>query len=346
MSTAPVSYSAAVAQRPGRHRYLAMLKTKAGEITALSNLPDPVRDRIMPVFHIGEEVKPSFAPSLVAIWAGRLVALDGSFNFSSSGSTSTFMALLIAMRSAGTPAIPCWNMADPPSYQTMARAMVDMNGAAVKVSMGSVGAVHGWLQSQNLSPAEVDLIVDMKHIGGTDVGTFSGYARMTLSQNAQLLGQFRSVTLAAAAAPKDHGSLALGANRIPRLDWQLWSAVHQNVGFTLDYGDYLTGHPDLTEPPGAAMAKATVSARYTLDSCWLIIKGRSTGGPYGIPMGQQYQAHAGIIANDPGFVTGSPGWADSQISQAAAGAKGMGSRAKWSGYAANRHISLVVDRLP
>jgi hypothetical protein len=192
----------------------------------------------------------------------------------------------------------------------------------------------------------IDLVVDLKHIGSVDVASFGGYVASVIAQNASRLATFRSVTLAAAAAPKDRGALSRGVNRVPRKDWLLWNAVRPHVPIQVDYGDYLTGHPDLTEPPGAAMAKATVSARYTLDTDWLIIKGWSTGGQHGLPMRQQYRSHATLIANDPGFL-GVPGvWADAQINQASSGAQGTASRGKWSGFAANRHLSWVADRLP
>lgn len=328
------------------HRYVPMLKTKAGEITALQNLSGTARSRIMPLFHVCEEVKPSFVPGLAAAWAGMLTAVDGSFNHTHNGSPNATTALVTAMRNSGIPTMPCWSLVDPLPYQHAARALVDGNGGAVKVSLANIPIVAGWLSQQNLLPSMIDLVIDLKHLASINVVEYAGYVSHVLNQNASSLLTYRSVTLAAAAAPKDHGSLTLGVNRIPRLDWSLWNAVNPSLNFSLDYGDYLTGHPDLKEPPGAAMANATVSARYTLDNVWLIVKGRQTGGQYGLPMRQQYHSHAHVIANDPGFSGVANVWADAQIGQAAVGASGMGSRAKWSGFAANRHMSLVVDRLP
>lgn len=331
---------------PTVHRYIPMLKTKSGETTALENLSNNARARIMPLFHICEEVKPRFIPSLSAAWAGRLTAVDGSFNYGRTNSPNTMNRLVAGMRSSGIPTMPCWGPSDMVAYQYVARALVDGNGAVVKVRLNEIDGIASWLALQNLPPAMVDLIIDLKHMDAYDVGSLPGIVVAVCLQQAPTLGMFRSVTLAAAAAPKDHGALYRGVNLVPRFDWSLWNSVRPNVPFRLDYGDYLTGHPDLTEPPGVAMASATVSARYTLDNAWMIIKGWQTSGPNGLPMRQQYHSHATIIANDPGF-SGVPNvWADGQIGQAASGAQGMASRAKWSGFAANRHMSLVADRLP
>lgn len=157
---------------------------------------------------------------------------------------------------------------------------------------------------------------------------------------------WRSVTLASAAALKDMGGLPLGRTNVPRRDWQVWSSVRGAVPFRLDYGDYGIGHPDLEEPPGEAMAGATVSVRYTVDDYWIALKGRQQGGKAGLPMHPQYLAHAKILVKDPEFGGLNPCWGDDQIRQIAAGKLSPGSRAKWVEYSGNRHISLVVDRLP
>jgi Beta protein len=327
------------------YRYVPMMKTKAGETDALQNSSPTLRAKAMPLLHVCETVSPKFAKQLGAAWNGPLTGLDGSFNYQRSGSTATFSSLLSALRNEGVLCMPSLGLADPQPYQQVARSLVDENGLIIKSSLANLSAVAGFISTNALAPDDVDLVIDLKHVAAIDIPTFAGYVISVLNQNAPQLASLRTVTLAAAAAPKDHSSLAYGANVLPRTDWQLWSIVSNNVSFRLDYGDYLTGHPDLTEPPGVAMANATVSARYTLDNDWLVIKGRSTSGPYGQPMGVQYMAHAGVIVSHAGF-GGVGAWADNQISQAASGAPKMGSRQKWAGFAANRHVELVANRMP
>jgi hypothetical protein len=327
------------------YRYIPMIKAKAGEIDALRNLSAQARARVLPLIHIGESLSPRFAPQIGTFWAGQMTVVDGSFNFQHSGSLNDFTTLVSALRQAGIPTMPSVGMSDPQIYQQAALSLADSNGAVVKASPGSLASLPTFLSGLSLNPGAVDLIIDVKHVASIDVPSYAGYLVSVFTQNAAILTAVRSVALAAGSAPKDHSSLNYGPNLVPRTDWLVWNAVRSNVPFQLDYGDYLTGHPDLTEPPGVAMASATVSARYTLDSYWLIIKGRSTGGPYGQPMGVQNQAHAGIIIAHQGF-GGLNAWADGQITQAAAGAPKMGSRQKWAGFAANRHIELVANRLP
>lgn len=327
------------------NRYLPMMRTKAGEITALRMLSPAARSRVLPVFHMCATIAAGFSSGLSAAWAGQPTALDGSWNAGQHGSSHTFQGLLTAMRSGGIPTIPVVGQSDPAHYQGAVHPLVGPDGVAVKATLGQLPSISAWIASAGWSPAMVDLIVDLRHIGGFDLTSFAGYVLSSLNSASPSFSTFRSVTLASGAAPKDAGSLARGVNHVPRHDWQLWNAIHPHLPM-LDYGDYMTGHPDLTDPPGAAMATATVSARYSLDNEWLIIKGFSTGGSSGQPMDVQYQAHANVIVSHPGF-NGIPAcWADVEIAAAASVIAGRGSRQKWSEFAANRHISLVADRLP
>jgi len=328
------------------YRYIPLLKAKAGEIEALGNLTSSARSRILPLIHIGETLSPKFAQKFSIAWGNQPVGVDGSFNLTKSGAAATYLQLVQTLRQAGTPAIPSVNQTDLPAYIATVSSLRDQNGLIVKTSLTNLIGSSAWVFQQGWHPQEVDLVIDLKSIAGVDHQMLSGYLLSVLQQGAQTLASFRSVTLAASAAPKDHGSLNRGSNRVPRADWLLWQSTVPFAPIKLDYGDYGTGHPDLTEPPGAAMANATVSARYSLDAEWLIIKGRSTGGAHGLPMALQYSSHAGVISTDPNFGGLNGCWADASVAHVASGGTGMGSRQKWAEISANRHISLVADRLP
>jgi len=328
------------------HRYIPLLKAKAGEVEALGNLTAAARTRILPLIHIGETLSPKFGQKFAVAWGSRSVGVDGSFNLTKSGSTTAYQQLVQTLRQAGTPAIPSVNPADPPAYTAAVSSLKDQNGLVLKTNLTNLIGSPAWVAQQGWNLQEIDLVIDLKSIAGVDPQMLSGYVLSVLQQGAQALAPFRSITLAASAAPKDHGSLNRGINRVPRGDWLLWQNTVTFSPLRLDYGDYATGHPDLTEPPGAAMANATVSARYSLDAEWLIIKGRSTGGAHGLPMASQYSSHANTISNDPNFGGVNGCWADNSVLHAASGGTGMGSRQKWAEISANRHISLVADRLP
>jgi hypothetical protein len=152
---------------PFVHRYLPMMKTKAGEVTALENLSPVARSRIVPLFHVCEDVKASFVPGLATAWSGMLTIVDGSFNHRHTGNSQALHVLVNAMRNSGIPTMPCWSQSDRLDHQYAARAIVDGYGAAVKSSLTELASLDGWLYQQNLPLASVDLIVDLKHIAAS-----------------------------------------------------------------------------------------------------------------------------------------------------------------------------------
>lgn len=134
---------------------------------------------------------------------------------------------------------------------------------------------------------------------------------------------------------------------MPRLEWRVWQGVSKSVPYQLNYADFASVHPDLTDPPGYVMPKATVSVRYAIDDHWIVIKGKPTSGKTGQPMAAQYRSHAKALTADPAFGGLKVAcWADDRIQKIAGGAPGGGSRGVWAGLVANRHLSLVADRLP
>jgi hypothetical protein len=243
--------------------------------------------------------------------------------------------------------VPSVTAGAPVAYVNLIRPYVGLYapGVLVKASLDQLPQVLGWLGQNGWSPSIVDLVIDLGDIAGYPSATFHPYVRQTI-QTLFPAAAWRSVTLASASAPKDHGALPLGRTDVPRLCWQLWKMVSPQIGFHLDFGDYATGSPDLTEPPGIAMARATVSVRYTIDDHWIVLKGRPVGGATGQPMAQQYRKHAQALVADPSFNKLPQCWADQRIRQIATGASGPGNRQTWVSIAVNRHLCFLGYTLP
>jgi hypothetical protein len=329
------------------YRYLPLIRTKAGEATALHHLITAAKQRTLPIFHMTTEVPTTFLPKVIAAWSGRPAAVDGTWNFGQSGTTTAFSALINGLRAGGVPAFPCVEVNAPQPYLAAVNTAVGAPpglGVVLKARLGQIAELQAWITSTQWAPQSVDLIISAGHVPDFGHGVLDPVVAQHLASIPPL--GWRSVTLAASAAPKDFSSLALGANAVPRLDWMLWQAVHQGAPGQLDYGDFGTSHPDLTDVPGIAMGSATVSVKYTLDGSWLMIKGRPVTGQYAIPMPVQYRGHSQALASAAGFGGLAGCWGDARIQQIATNAANSGGRATWVEIAMNRHLSLVADRLP
>jgi len=331
-----------------KFQYVPTLRTKAGEIAALKNLHAQVKQRIVPILQITPTISANFATSLAAAWSGRPIILDGIAQ-AQNGSAKEFNLLFKDLGNSGVPTLPLVETGANPTY--VAAVFNARNqftpGLALRVQLTQVANAQQWLAQAGGSPLETDLIIDCGHVAEIDPQLIAPVAINVLQSAAPTLISWRSVTLSSSAAPKDASLLNHGPNLVPRRDWQLWSTIAPHFP-SLHFGDYGIAHRDLTEPPGFAMANATVTPRYTVNDAWLIRKGRSTRGVNGQPMPLQYHGHAQALAADPNFGQVPDCWADAEIAQIAArgGAGKAGSRETWVGLGLNRHISFVCHQLP
>lgn len=327
--------------------YRPLLRTKAGETTALRHLTPGAKQRIMPVFHMTGKIPVRFAPGLIHAWAGSTVALDGHYNFGVTGAMTDFQSLFRELAAGGVSVLACAEVNAPPPYLQAVKSLAGKNPRMiVKATLRQLPGAIQWARSEGLLTSNIDLLVYAGHVTDIGVDALEPVVRTLLTSNIPKPLPWRSVTLGGSAFPKDMGSLNFGRNEVPRLDWELWRRVYKHASFPLDYADCAAGHPDLQEPPGVAMARATVSVRYTCDDKWIVLKGKPITGQTGQPMDQQYRAHAKTLKRDAEFGGVAGCWADERIKQIDAGTIKSGNRTTWVEIAANRHISLVADRLP
>lgn len=328
--------------------YRPMLKTKTGEVTALLQLASVEKDRIAPVFHVGEKPPATFASRMAAAWLGRRCFLDGAFNFNVTGGHTDFNNTFNALGNAQISVLPVIEMGAAPAYNQSAFNHRNRFGPGLmlKCTPATLAGAANYAQQMQTPQTEIDLLIDAGHIAEFDPASFAGYLS-TILQTSLPGSNWRSVTLASSAAPKDFGQLPLGTSDATRVDWLTWSNIAQIATNPTDFGDFGISHRDLTEPPGMAMVGATVSVRYTIEDYWVMIKGRRATGATGVPMGDQYRAHARTLIARSDF-NGVPGcWADQRITAIATNpAISAGGRAQWVEICANRHFAFIVSRLP
>lgn len=332
-----------------RVQYVPTFRTKAGEVTALENLQGRNKLITVPVLILLPRLSATFVADFAAAWADLPVIVDGSLETSATGTAASFQHFFNGLGNAGLHAIPLLEFNSDAVYRAAVHQVQNQYamGLALRVSLADLANAQAYVGQLGVSPADIDLLIDCGHVAEIGAQLMAPVVGAALQGVGQTLFAWRSTTLVASAAPKDASNLTAGANLMPRRDWQLWSAVAGNFP-NLHYGDYGISHRDWSEPPGYAMANATVTPRYSLDQDWLILKGRSTRGANGVPMRTQYHGHAATLVAQANFGQVPVCWADNEITQLAAqrGVGGSGNRETWVGYGVNRHVSLVCSRLP
>lgn len=331
-----------------RFQYVPTLKTKAGEVTALDNLQVQDKIRTVPVFQIVSGPPTSFAQMLGAAWSGFYVGLDGVHETQSTGNAAAFSNMYNAISSTGVNVVPLLNYNSPVTYNSAVGNILTSNPSLIyRAPLPHLQPALSWANANSIGQSTTDLIIDCGHVADIDPLLLIPAYNLAIQTAIPLLAGWRSITISASAAPMNATGMTLGVNLFPRRDWQLWLGLSSAFPF-LNFSDYGIAHRDFSEVEGYMMANATVSPRYTLDTDWLWLKGRSTRGPAGIGMADQYHAHAQNLVAYPNFNGIAGCWGDQRIAQIAAQATSArsGSRATWVGFSLNRHLALVANRLP
>jgi hypothetical protein len=330
-----------------KYAYRPQLRSKSGEAAALRNLDPADKAGLAPVINMVAKPPSGFANDIAAAWAGGPMSLDGTYNVGQTGTTANFTNLFGATGTGGVKLIPAIQAGETGQYLHAVKTLVGSfgPGLVLKARLQDLPIVGAYAAAQGWPTGAIDLIVDLKDVHAHDPDLLRQVVATAMSKNV-VAGSWRSVTLAAASAPRDNTGLPPGRSVIPRHCWSIWSDTAKAVSYTLDFSDYATSTPDLTDPPGFAMTKATVSARYTVDDAWIIRKGKPTSGKNGEAMPKQYKDHAKALAAEAQFGGLTMCWGDSRILQIGAGATTAGNRTTWASIGASRHLTLVRNRLP
>ncbi|WP_367953546.1 beta family protein [Aquibium pacificus] len=327
-------------------RYFPIVRTKQGEADALRRLSMTARHRITPIVNIVSSPSPGIAATLGSAWTGLPMALDGRYNHGVTGSSASFNAIFGGLGAAGVPVIPAISVGSPHGYVSAVQAAVGAFGPGLVViaRLADIPSLTGWVASNGWAVSNVDLVVSAGDVSAHDPVTYAGYVNHALAA-IPTPSPWRSLSLHSFCAPVDLSGMSQGRNLVPRRDYQLWQAVSVSRA-GLDYSDCGHVNASMEEPPGVAMASATVSVRYAIDDFWIVRKGVRVSGPTGQPMTTQYRAHAQALVVEPSFNAVPNCWADGQIANYAAGPGNAGGRQQWVTIGMNRHLSLVTHRLP
>jgi hypothetical protein len=327
--------------------YMPMLRSKAGEAVALTHLAAPMKQHVYPVAHLTQFPPATFASAVTSAWCGYGMALDGQFQCGMLGSTRGFEQMFDQIGRGGVALIPSAECHAMKPYLAAVQSVRNRfaRGVLVKARPRQLHDVPVWCAAQGWAAAETDLVVDLGDIAGYDAETLTSAVVRAIRDHIPDPSPWRSLTLAASAAPRDDSALLPGRNVVPRTEWKVWRAVAESIPQPLNYADCLTAHPDLSDPPGYAAARGLVSVRYTAADEWIILRGDPVGGAAPHAMASQYFAHARALAADPKFGGLKACWADDRIREIASGAPGGGSRSVWTTIVASRHLAFVAEQV-
>lgn len=343
--------------------YVPVLKGKLAEVLALSNVPIPHRNMILPLVEVIAEDSEdpvsveagidTLVSRIAPAWPGADILLDANWVADAGALSSGALAItqLHALaRAAALHAVPVvWLTSDASIIgEAAAIAKQDGRGACIRLrladmdNIGVLGTTLATTAAQlGLPPDGIDLVVDFAAVDESNANALGAIAAIVLPTLPHL-ADWRSMTLVSGAFPKNLDAYsAYTPGPAPRWDKQLWLRVRAaGLPRTPTFGDYAVAHPDAPTSGGFAPAP---NLRYALDTEWLILKGKK-----GTPRGNRdfMDICAQMLAPNPNPFGGQHfSWGDQEIERCSRSVGGPGGAKEWRAWAASHHLAFVIDRL-
>lgn len=156
--------------------------------------------------------------------------------------------------------------------------------------------------------------------------------------------EWRTLTLASGAFPKDLQEYTPGIQRIDRNDWLTWLRVldQRRSARKPSFADYTIQYGRYVEPPGNCNPSASI--RYTLAEQWLVMRGEGIMNKKG-PGREQWPANATLLCEREEFYGSTFSSGDRYIYRVSNGDENHGSPETWIRAGINHHMTLVARQI-
>lgn len=335
-----------------KHRYTPILKDKAGEMGALKELISRSWQEITPLIELSLPDKSTDEPTLVKELVSRIEKATPYTNVSV---LLDFCALPVShvlakevinqLESKAKNAIPVLQFGNN-SFIGLASVFEEV---AVRLHWRDISPTISLDLSYFVAEANIDkgsshLILDIGAIHKDQMGALAATIPALLG-GMEHLSEWATVTIAATAFPKILEVTPTKLTTLPRLEWQLWQSISDQVSQMvqrLDFGDYAVTHPVLID---LDPKKMTVSPKivYATEGEWAVLKGKgpkAEGGGW-----NQCKGLCKQIKDSSYFLGAAYSFGSDQIARCANGATSTGNAMTWKQASTNHHITLVGNQV-
>lgn len=349
--------------------YVPILKAKEGEFRALQETRTATKDLMTPLFdvinipwdyvndvesktiddhlnNIGKKILDYWGQERRFFLDSDLIDGDRLMN---DGLTHHLTYLFNDFRAKGIIGVPVTGLQRSANYKAAINGILntDQRGVCLRLQNSDLtdselkNIIDTDLAFYNLTPANIDLIIDLEGIEGNPdllVLTVS-----TIINNAvPYIENWKSITVAATGFPSDLSDIKADTiDSIDRTEWLMWAnLITKNLKRLPTFGDYGIAHPEIVEMDPRTM-RVSASIRYTHDDYWVIVRGKwllKHGH------GQYRNLCANLIAR-PEYSGVAFSWGDNYINDCANEAVGTGNPGIWRKVGNNHHFQKVVTQI-
>lgn len=349
--------------------YVPVLKWKRGEQIGVSNLSDPIKDKIIPLIEIPEidwdydkncykktidTHLENTAKTILNSWGKkRHFFLDipwagDGIDYMTNGDYP-LQYLFDTFRVKGLLGIPVVKCSSPKDYINAVKKIINIDyyGACIRIKDKDLLNLNLNLQKLlkilGLEKDKIDLIIDLEYITPSDSNKNLLFIQNIL-KSIPNISNWRSITMCATSFPQNTSSVSRNTTgKVERGEWTLWKNIlssKSQLKTMPNYGDYAISNPAPFKLDPKLM-QMSANIRYTVNEDFLIFKGIS------IKKGKWSQAQnlCDKIINHPQYYGKTFSWGDTYIFNCAYGLISTGNAETWRRVGTNHHLKLVINQL-
>lgn len=262
-------------------KYFPILLSKAGEITALKNLEQTVKNEIAPIIQVLPDAYERIENFASEHWTfiGNQLFLD--FSLSIPLNNTRIRNTITNLSENGVNAIPVLQNNSHTNYINLVNSLINdgtISNVCIRISNASGGFLNINAQILNMLDRisadrnHVSILLDYGYINSDNYNTIATIATNNIAEinNAN---KYHNIIIASSSFLENLGSLT-PANKLyrrQRYEWNIWQTINSQLGLngTVKYGDFGIKHPYYTQ----ANFQGSCSIKYTLPNEFIIYRG-------------------------------------------------------------------------
>lgn len=351
--------------------YVPIIKWKRGEQTAIDELSDSVKSKMLPLIEIPpipynyEDDEPAKAIdehianvcSQISNTLGNRPVFIDLFWLDEESSLEDgrhpITAILEEGSGLGLNLIPVTGYRRNIEYNEAIRNALEnelINSICIRLEnddfLNVENRVRTLLNGLGTTEGASHIVVDLKHV--SDVNT-NVLILPTIINSIPNLNSWLSLTLCGTSFPEDLSDIpADNTSSIERKEWLIWNSLisrQRLLDRSPQFGDYCIANPLIKEVDPRTM-QISASIRYTSTNDFIIFKGHSVKRTARRPEGwdQMYSLAMNVIVSSA-FCGQAFSWGDNYIYECANRRVSSSNAERWRKVGTNHHLEFIVDQL-
>ncbi|OYD41174.1 beta family protein [Sphingobacterium cellulitidis] len=337
-------------------KYFPLLLSKAGELNALKNLSDKVKDNISPILNVLQNSEEKIINFCSENWTFPNNQILFDFTHCDSITNYSIFGLIDPLLLVDVNVIPVVSSYSSPKIineicslltsnkvKKLAIRLIFENGDLNKIQ----NIIDEFIIKTNLSTKSILLLLDF---GIVSLGTYPIYANFAKNKIQNLLNstEYHEIIISSGSFPKNLTPFVSqdAPHLLKRYEWLLWNEITSNLGLniSLKYSDYGTKHPIFEE----SNFLGTCSIKYSTENYFIIYRGeKSSNHKDG---NGQYINYANLLIKSNNYPGSGFSWGDYRINEIASQIsntkkKKPGNSTSWVEISQNHHITLIEGLL-